>query len=315
MKKRIAILTLKDDLHSYIIKDHLEKKFSIEAAIVEVDNLSGQKSFSWSNTRSHSFVPSLSGMLNVDDIDLVWWRRSRADQIISNDFNDPAIADLVNQDWRGAVRAIFLSERGICWVSDPIATEIASFKLHQLETAVKCGFRVPKTLISNDPAIVREFVSSFKDGVVVKAVTGSRHQLLVTNVVKSEELPADDAIACSPTIYQEYIRGSRHLRVNQFGDRTFSFLITSSQLDWRPKLGKDIKYYQSEEDVSGKCVEFLNKSNLRMGVFDLKIDEDGDIVFFENNPQGQFMFLQGITNFDIRHEFCQFLHDEIGIDR
>ena len=311
MRRRLAILTLKDDLHAYIVRDHLEKHFATSASIVEVDNLVGKNSFNWSNTSASPCVPSLDGALNVDAIDLVWWRRSRADQLASTGFDDPAASDLINQDWRGALRAILLNKKDIQWVSDPVATEAASFKLSQLEIAHRCGFRVPKTLISNDPSAVRDFVSSFKDGVVVKAVSGTRHKLLITSVVKTDELPADSAISCSPTIYQEHIRGTRHLRINQFGKKTFSFMISSTALDWRPKLNKTIEYHPVDTDISMRCIDFLYKSNLRMGVFDFKLDEQGEIVFFENNPQGQFMFLQGITGFDIRHRFCEFLCDEI----
>jgi hypothetical protein len=46
--------------------------------------------------------------------------------------------------------------------------------------------------------------------------------------------------------------------------------------------------------------------NLRMGIFDLKVSDDGP-VWLEVNPQGQFLFLEGITGVDLTTLFAKFL--------
>ena len=50
--------------------------------------------------------------------------------------------------------------------------------------------------------------------------------------------------------------------------------------------------------------------DLRMGVFDLKMDPSGVPVFLELNPQGQFLFVEGLTGMDLIGAFSGFLRDE-----
>jgi hypothetical protein len=52
-----------------------------------------------------------------------------------------------------------------------------------------------------------------------------------------------------------------------------------------------------------------------MGIFDLKLDEGGIPHWLEVNPQGQFLFVQGITGLDLCTAFAQFLLDEAASGR
>jgi hypothetical protein len=47
-----------------------------------------------------------------------------------------------------------------------------------------------------------------------------------------------------------------------------------------------------------------------MGVFDLKMDPLGLPVFLELNPQGQFLFVEGLTGMDLIGPFSAFLRGE-----
>ena len=65
------------------------------------------------------------------------------------------------------------------WVSDPEATRRAENKLVQLVAAKAAGFRVPRTLVSNDPAEMNQprggrmqqsFETTFLSGVTTRCV-------------------------------------------------------------------------------------------------------------------------------------------------
>ena len=45
-------------------------------------------------------------------------------------------------------------------------------------------------------------------------------------------------------------------------------------------------------------------------VADIKIDGAGDLVCLELNPQGQFLFVEGLTGMDLTSTFCGFLRRE-----
>ena len=44
-----------------------------------------------------------------------------------------------------------------------------------------------------------------------------------------------------------------------------------------------------------------------MGVVDLKMLPSGECVWFEVNPQGQFLFLEGLANMPLSNEFADYL--------
>jgi len=54
---------------------------------------------------------------------------------------------------------------------------------------------------------------------------------------------------------------------------------------------------------------------LRMGVFDLKVRPDGHPIFLEVNPQGQFLFVEGMSDMPLTQAFCRFLADELAVSK
>jgi hypothetical protein len=65
-----------------------------------------------------------------------------------------------------------------------------------------------------------------------------------------------------------------------------------------------------EAAVERQLSDVLERLRLRMGVADLKITPAGDPVWLELNPQGQFLFLEGLTVLDLTGAFADFLRDE-----
>lgn len=302
----VGIFTLSDDLHAYIVADRLKRRHGIAASIVEVDRLVGRE-IDWRWDSASCSVPALDGACDLAQLGALWWRRARADQTLLQPYGED-VGDLINQDCRAALRGAALSRFTGTWISHPEDTERASFKIPQLALARSCGFRVPETLVSNDPRRVRCFVSRFPQGVVVKAVAGTRHILLVTKHIREKDLPEDAAIAVCPATYQEYVDGDLHLRVNAFGDDVHVFEIVSEHMDWRPDLTPNITYDANDRfGVSAPIRAYVSAAGLKMGIFDLKIDRDGRPVFFEINPQGQFLFLEGISGYPLGDRFAEFL--------
>ena len=46
---------------------------------------------------------------------------------------------------------------------------------------------------------------------------------------------------------------------------------------------------------------------LAMGVVDLKLDGDGEPVWLEVNPQGQFLFVEGLSGVPLTRALAEFL--------
>ena len=112
-----------------------------------------------------------------------------------------------------------------------------------------------------------------------------------------------------PAIYQEYVPGDHHLRVHVFGDRVLTMLIESAQLDWRQNLDVPCRPYELDEKVVGQLRRVLDLLNLRMGIFDLKL-AGSTPTWLELNPQGQFLFAEGLSGIPLNAEIAGFIRQE-----
>jgi len=95
---------------------------------------------------------------------------------------------------------------------------------------------VPKTLISQSRRDVLDFFESCSGQMIVKTVVGAPGPFLQTVRVKDPSRLGDASFAAAPSIFQEYVPGDKHLRLNCFGAESYAALIHSDDIDWRPNL-------------------------------------------------------------------------------
>lgn len=307
----ILAVTLRDDLHALSVQHAVRSRGHCEFHIVECDTISGAQNISWH--RSHdrdadrsSVLTSEGRRIHVGDAHVLWWRRVRADQQTVDSATNDQQRNLVNNDCRGALAGVLASGFRGQWISPADATDRASDKIYQLAVARDAGWRIPRTLISQSREDVREFMASV-GRVIVKPVVGARGPSLWTGFLEEgHSIPAESFEVC-PAVYQEYIPGSRHVRLNCFGDRMYASVIETDELDWRPNLGVPISHYSIPGDVEAMVADVLRRLNLRMGVIDLKLTPDGEPVWLEVNPQGQFLFLEALTGEPLTEHFADFV--------
>ncbi|KOG55749.1 hypothetical protein ADK75_10100 [Streptomyces virginiae] len=112
-------------------------------------------------------------------------------------------------------------------------------------------------------------------------------------------------------IYQEIIPGGRHLRMNVLGERTVTVLLESEDLDWRPNLDIPAREVLIPNEIEESVLATLKSLGLNMGAVDMKITDDGKYVFLEVNPQGQFLFLEGMCGVPITDRVADYFMSEI----
>jgi glutathione synthase/RimK-type ligase-like ATP-grasp enzyme len=64
---------------------------------------------------------------------------------------------------------------------------------------------------------------------------------------------------------------------------------------------------RNSHSVHDMVREALNRLGLEMGVIDLKETADGELVWLEVNPQGQFLFLEPLTKLNLADHFADYL--------
>lgn len=308
----IGIASFEQDLHGRIVYDMLLRK-GVNVEYIPVDALSHTGLMHWDLDSDQSRVPTLSGFVDISDLSVLWWRRSWNHISPQEEESKPNRDEyeLAKNDTRSALEWILLDKFQGLWVSNPSAQRLAANKLLQLRIARQCGLRVPKTIISQVPKKIIEFSESCNDSCVIKPVTGTNRKLTFARQVNKSDLVGQDRILeYSPCFYQEPVNGDKHYRVLAIGDRIHASLIEANSLDWRDGLDCSFSPVDLPARLCDQLYSFLKLLCLQMGVFDLKVSQEtSEPVFLECNPQGQFLFVEGLSGQPLAESMSSFLAD------
>ncbi|MFJ7274267.1 ATP-grasp ribosomal peptide maturase [Kitasatospora sp. NPDC098663] len=207
--------------------------------------------------------------------------------------------ELTGQDRRFAAEqtlwgagGILASLPGAHYVNHPWSNRAAEFKPAQLSTAQRCGFRVPSTVITDDPHEARTFAAQQFGGVVYKPVwntpyrvDGQPHSVWVREMRAAE---ITDAVSVCPHMFQAKVDKAFDVRVTAVGARLFGVRIDSPDLDWRYR--QDLMTCTPIEvpaPVARAVAAYLAELRLHYGAFDFAVTPSGDWYFLECNPNGQ----------------------------
>lgn len=310
----VAIITFSSDFHGFAVKQAFEQRYNARCHIIETDKIADSGGLTWATdaTVPPTLPTSTGEMIDVHRLGAIWWRRPipYGPLELPPYITEPAHIDIITQDCRSSFWGLVLNEFRGRWISHPEPSRVAENKLVQLRAAQQVGLRIPDTLISQDPKRIRAFCAAHAQQVIVKPLNATTKGLTLTTMVQTPLLESDASLRLCPTIYQEYVPGTRHLRINCFGDAVYSAMIESPDLDWRPNLEVPISSVDIDQELLTKLQRLLDVLGLRMGIFDVKLTDDGEPVWLEINPQGQFLFLEGLCGLPLTRAFCDFLYEE-----
>jgi len=197
-------------------------------------------------------------------------------------------------------------------MSHPKAIRGALWKGEQLQRAAKMGFSVPQSLISSDPDAVRDFVQTLQQGTVFKSLStpvlptenesgDNTGELIPTTLITSSHDELISSVSLSPCFFQEYIAKRYELRVTVIGDQVFAAKL-HSQDDERTRIDSrdmsaDIlyEYEKLPAKVEAMCRDLVRSYDLTYGALDLIVNLNGDYVFLENNPAGQYHYIEELV--------------------
>lgn len=232
----------------------------------------------------------------ADDIDSVWYRRPRSPKlpprVVRNDDREFA-----KREWSGAFEG-FLSSLNARFIN-PIHAHLTAIKPRQLVLAQAIGLTIPATLISNDPASALRFVSDHRGEVIHKAMSPPQQQFLETKRWAPQDANVLPTLEVAPTMFQQLIDGPGDVRATVFGSRILAAFIATragqSQIDSRLDLNVAYQEHTLPREIEEKLLLLMRTLDLVFGTIDLKVADDGDHVFLEINPQGQFLYIEILT--------------------
>ncbi len=254
--------------------------------------------------------------LNLRDLKSVFFRRPLRSSALEL---DPASREVVEGE-RNAFQ-LWLWEGLPCfWVSRPSAIRRAESKIDQLRIAPSLGFAIPKTLITTDPAAALEFYRECGGQVVNKVLakgvvkSNGKSLGLYTHRLTEDDLKRPDSISLLPCVFQEYVEKKVEVRVTVVGQKVFAAEIHSqaserTRDDWRKYDFPNTPYlpHALPSEVGERCVELVRHYGLAYGAIDLVLTPQGEYVFLEINPNGQWLWVEKLTGLPIADEIASML--------
>jgi glutathione synthase/RimK-type ligase-like ATP-grasp enzyme len=239
-----------------------------------------------------------------DAFDVVWWRRPRRPYIPTTHYQHDL--DFIKKENSLFYDSISVNiAKNAWWINPSHAIKYANSKIYQLKLAYKCGFKIPATLISNSPKLIKEFLIKYQRKVIYKPfqahhwLEGDCLKFSYTNKIDLDNLPCDQLLQIVPGIYQQQLIKKYELRITCFGDHLVAIKIASQQHlkglnDWRviPSNELLIEPYRLSQSIEKKIRLFMRQLDIVFGCFDIVVDVDDDIYFLEVNQQGQFLWIE-----------------------
>lgn len=244
------------------------------------------------------------------DIGAVFYRHRRLPQAAQ--IADREARRMAESELLAAIDGALLSLDAF-WLNHPIANRLARHKPLQLSLAVREGFRIPETRITNDPEEVRRLYGEWEGRLVAKLaggqIAGEGHDdeyAIYTTRLREGDLQASAAIAACPAIYQRLIEKAFDLRVTVVGDQIFACrIITPSNdephVDWRRAGRHAVSYEPHDLDpvTARKCRAVMRRLGLELAGIDMIVTPDDETVFLELNAAGQWAWIEQATGMPI----------------
>lgn len=248
--------------------------------------------------------------LDLGAVEAVWYRR--AVHPIPKVPLSPAERHFVSGEIRHLVTGLVLNPR-VKWVNPIDKVSIAEHKLYQLQVAAKLGFRIPRTLVSNDVEKLKAFALENPNGTICKPIyhglffDGTSNHSIYTRRFDVDTLDADSVKAC-PVLLQEEIPRIGDVRVTFIGRHCFVADVRGnpSLVDWRdPGMAVDFSVSAIDDKTTTLCRNLLMDLGLAYGAFDFVRTPSDELVFLEVNPTGEWAWLENRLGFPMRDAFVE----------
>ena len=252
--------------------------------------------------------------LHLSEVGAVWWRRPQQFTLHA-DLKGSVEANFTHGECHCAVHGMWLLPHA-GWINHPVNDEVASRKVYQLKVATEAGLIIPKTCVTSNPDHARAFIESLGIGeVIYKSFSASEQAWRETRLLKEEELDKLINVQYAPVIFQECIHADLDLRITVIGDQIFPAAIysqdTAYKVDYRMNYHvAKIVHHPLPDNINKQLLQLMRSLGLVYGAIDMRKRHNGEYVFLEVNPAGQWLFMENPTGMPITktlaHQLMEF---------
>ncbi len=317
---KVLVITNKSDLTSdFIVKRLRERGIFFYRFNTEEISKSCFLTFDF---RKNLFMLSdtvLCQQFNLKEFTSVYFRRPELPNINTDEISNGEIQFLKNEFYY-TLEGLYKILKDLYWVSPIYAIREAENKIYQLELAKAIGFSIPDSIVTNIYSDSLEFYNRNDTNCIVKPIKSGFiadkdvPMVVFTNQLKKK--PRKEQIEFSPNFFQAHIKKLYDVRVTMVGEKAFAVLIDSQNnadtlVDWR-KGEYPLKHIKIElpDEILKQCIFLLKTLNLRFGAIDFILDKNGNFIFLEINPNGQWAWIEKQTGYEISNEIVNLLEHE-----
>lgn len=308
----IIIISEPADVHAQAVVRELETLGAKDVRILNFNDFPTRMSIAMkiANENDSEFLINFPDGRRVpmEEVVSIWWRRPQPFRLPEK--MTPAARQFAMTEAATAFQGMWQSTSTL-WVNDILKDAAASHKPWQLQLAKQLGLRVPDTVMTNDPAEAKQFWQKYPGSVVYKCFVETYHSWRETRILKREEERLAESIKLAPVIFQEYIPAAVDLRITAIGPNLLAAEAHSQDGEYKidVRLNNNITYlpHTLPPDIERKLLKLMRRMGLEYGAIDMRLTPDGEYVFLEVNPAGQFLFVEYAAGIPISKVFAAHL--------
>lgn len=324
----VLIISDKADTHADLVEKKLKEK-NVDSLRLNTEEYSSENqiSFSFGNelNSSLSFIIK-NKKYNLSEIGAIWYRKPFSFWPIKrHTFKSKIAESMTRSETDQVIQAslIFANQNTNIFILNERQTNlVAGYKPLQLAYAKEIGFSIPRSLISSSSKNIKELINNCNNSSVLKLMGhqmfqfGNKRQCFDTNELTLEHYNkiSKKTNHNYPIFIQEKIKKISELRITVVGKKIFACEIDVRSID---KKTIDIratkmnllphKPLKLTKSIEKKCFLLLKKFNLQYAAIDMAVDTDGNYIFFEINPNGQYLWIENLTGMPISQAIADLL--------
>lgn len=170
-----------------------------------------------------------------------------------------------------------------------------SSKLFQSFIIKNYGFRIPDSIVSNNPNEVRAFIDVHKE-IIYKSASSERSKV---QKIMPSDIEKLDLLRSCPHLFQQHIDGC-DIRVHALATgEVFACEIKSETSDYRYDSKRNINIINLPDKIKKACIKMTLDMGLYLSGIDLRRTKDGNYYCFEVNPSPAFTWYEMQTGLPI----------------
>mgnify|MGYP001614614248 CR=1 FL=1 len=302
--KKVLILTHEEDPHSRSVCRYFDQ-IGVDYFEVLTDKLIGHYDVTFDLSKRFFILSSHERRIELTSDWSIWNRRVMDPTLPAS--IPSGLEDIVFTETERTWQGLLFTHAGKV-VNRPQASFNANNKVDQLLFASKYGhgIKVPKTVLTNNPQDFKTFFAglpkvSFKllKAPMIQTNEEGEYLTCYNNIVTSEQAEMAELVRNNPCLFQEYIEKEYELRITALENKIVAIKIDSqksalSSVDFRRYDFENVTYERVEipRNVEQFCADMLRHYGLLFAEMDFIRNKDGGYVFLELNPNGQWLWLE-----------------------